>query len=105
MDAIILLSVFVICLALPFALAGLWLWFWFWVAMAATLGIFEGIAYWKTGKTLSKLFWNWKDKNPKKKWFLFAGMVAFWTYLLLHLYLRIALAITTTFTLLKDKII
>jgi hypothetical protein len=79
--------------------------FWFWIGMAIILAIFEGISYLKTGRTLSQLFWKWKDENPKNKWWLLAGMIIFWTYLMLHLYLQIGLAIVTTFTLIKDGIL
>jgi hypothetical protein len=95
MDAIILIAVFIITLALPFAFAGLWWWFWFWISLAALLGIFELAAYLKTKKTLSQLFWDWKDNHSVGKWWILAGLIGFWTYFLLHLYFKLGLLIAT----------
>ena len=86
MDAIIILIVFVVCLALPFYLAKLMYWFWFWVSLAITLGIIEYIAH-KQGDTLTKRFRAWADDHPRVKYFILAGMIAFWAYLLGHLFL------------------
>lgn len=89
MDAVILMVVFVVCLALPFALAKLWLWFYFWLALAVTLAIFELVSYLTTKKTLSQAFWKYRKEHPKAKWWLFAGMSVFWLYLLVHLFLEV----------------
>ena len=46
-----------------FALAGLPWWAAFWGALAALLGLFEALARWKTGKTLSQQFWAFHAQN------------------------------------------
>jgi hypothetical protein len=90
MDAIIILAVFLLCLGVPFALAGLWWWFIFWWFVGGLLGGYELVSKIKTGKTISQRFWDWR-KDPKtpawKKWLIGVGMVGFWGYLLGHLYL------------------
>ena len=90
MDGVIVVAVFLICLGIPFGLAGLWWWFIFWWIIGGTLAVTELIAKLTTGKTISQMFWIWR-KNPTipawKKWLIFGGMVAFWSYLLLHLFL------------------
>jgi hypothetical protein len=89
MDAIVLILA-LLALAVPFVLAKLWWWFWFWIVLAGVLAIFEGLAFFITGKTISQQFWAWrKDPNTPawKKWLIFGGMIAFWIYLLCHLFL------------------
>lgn len=89
MDALKLIAVFILFLALPFYLAHLMWWFWFWVGLAVLLGIFEAASAIKNKRTLSQLFWKWKDENPKAKWFVVGGMALFWAYLLAHLIYKI----------------
>ena len=91
MDAVLLILAFALFLLLPFAIAKLWMWFWFWVTIGVSLSIFEIIAYLKTKKTLSQQFWSWiaDDTIPKwKKIIIFIGMVGFWGFLLIHLFVR-----------------
>jgi len=89
MDAILLILA-LLALAVPFIIAKLWWWMWFWFVLAAVLAIVEGVAFLVTGKTISQQFWAWR-KNPNtpawQKWAIFGGMVAFWIYLLCHLFL------------------
>ena len=88
MDAIAVIAVMLL-LTGTFYVAGLTWWVWFWLSIAAVLGIFEGLSYWKTGKTISQQFWAWR-KNPAtpvwQKWAIGGAMVIFWTYLILHLF-------------------
>ena len=89
MDAILLILA-LLAVSVPFVIAKLWWWFWFWIALSGVLSIFELVAFLKTGKTISQQFWAWKkDPNTPKwqKWLIFGGMVAFWIYLLAHLFL------------------
>ena len=88
MDAVILILA-LLALTIPFAIAGLWWWFWLWVAIAGVLGITELLAALITGKTISQRFWAWrKDPNTPnwQKWLILGGMIAFWAYLLIHLF-------------------
>ena len=89
MDAVIIIAVFLICLGVPFALAGLWWWFVFWWIIGGTLALTELIAKLTTGKTISQMFWVWR-KNPVtptwKKVLILIGMIVFWVYLLAHLF-------------------
>jgi len=89
MDAIIILVVFGLGVLLPFYLFKLWWWFWFWVTIATALAIFELVCFLKTGKTISQRFWAWRKNHPLGKWIVLAGLIAFWTYLILHLFLEI----------------
>ena len=88
MDAVVLILA-LLALSVPFVLAKLWWWFWFWIALAVVLAVFELVAFIVTGKTISQQFWAWKniETNRWKKWFIFWGMIAFWIYLLCHLFL------------------
>jgi len=90
MDAIIVLGVFLCFLGIPFALSGLWWWFVFWWVIGITLALTELIAKIKTGNTISKMFWLWKDNPDTPRWkvkLVLAGMALFWGYLLGHLFL------------------
>ena len=90
MDAIIVIAVFLLCLGVPYAIAGLWGWFAFWWVIGITLAIAELISKITTGNTLSKRFWIWKDKPETPRWkvkLVFVGMFCFWTYLMGHLFL------------------
>lgn len=86
MDAVIIIVVYGLCLLLPFWLMGLMWWFWFWAGLAVLLGVFEYIAHKKTGQTLTRKFKVWRKTNPEKQWWIFGGMVLFWTYLIYHLF-------------------
>lgn len=89
MDAIVLILA-LLALAVPFIIAKLWWWVAFWVMLSACLGVFELISFLRTGKTISQQFWAWrKDPNTPAwlKWSVFGGMIAFWAYLLCHLFL------------------
>jgi len=89
MDAVIVLIVFLVCLGIPFAIGGLWWWFGFWWVIGGALALTEYIAKVITGNTISKQFWIWKETaSPVKKYSILAGMVAFWGYLLGHLFLH-----------------
>jgi len=88
MDAILLILA-LLAVSVPFIIAGLWWWFWFWIALSIVLAIFELSAFLVTGRTISQQFWNWRKNvaKPWQKWLIFGGMVAFWIYLLTHLFL------------------
>jgi hypothetical protein len=88
MDAVVLILA-LLAVAVPFALAKLWWWVIFWGSLAIVLAIFELVAFLVTGKTMSQQFWAWvrSSATPKwLKWFVFCGMLAFWAYLLFHLF-------------------
>ena len=87
MDAVKILAVFLICLGVPFALAGLWWWFVFWWFVGGLLATYELVSKLCTGKTISQRFWDYRKTAPRwKLWLIGVGMILFWSYLLLHLY-------------------
>lgn len=86
MDAVVLV-IALLMLAVPFVLAKLWWWVAFWGALAIVLIIFEIAAKIITGKTISQQFWAWRETAPKwLKWLIGGGMIAFWAYLIWHLF-------------------
>ena len=89
MDALVLLLTFAFLL-IPFILAKLWWWVVFWCVIAVALALFELVAFLVTKKTISQQFWAWVRKTETPFWkkaLVFAGMSAFWIYLLCHLFL------------------
>ena len=88
MDAILLILA-LLALSVPFIIAKLWWWVGFWICLSIVLAIFELIAYLVTGKTISQMFWYWRKNiaKPWQKWLIFGGMIAFWAYLLCHLFI------------------
>ncbi len=88
MDAIKLIVLFVLGLALPAALFGNWPWFLVWTSIALVVVLAELINYLIYKKTISKEFWLWKEEHPKVKWIALGGYVLFFGYLALHLWLH-----------------
>jgi len=89
MDAVLLILA-ILALCVPFALAKLWWWVYFWAGLSALLGILELTSFLVTGKTISQQFWKWRKDpaTPKwQKWLIFGGMIAFWVYVICHLFL------------------
>jgi len=78
---IIMLSFWIV----PWFVVGLNLWGWFFVCVAILLGIFEFISYKKTGKTLSRTFWDFMKKNPKTGMVILGSITIGWCILILHL--------------------
>ena len=91
-DAIKLIIIFLCTLGIPFLIIKLFWWFWFWVAIAVVLTVTELGAKKLTGKTISTKYWDWR-KDPRttlwQKVMIVTGMIAFWTYLILHLLFEI----------------
>ena len=89
MDAIVLIVIFAIFIV-PWIIAKLWWWVGFWCVIAAVLAITELVSFLVTKKTISQRFWAWR-KNPNtpawQKWLILGGMLAFWGYLICHLFL------------------
>lgn len=89
MDAVVLILA-ILALCVPFAIAKLWWWVGFWVGLSVLLGIIEAAAFFITGKTISQKFWAWRrdPATPKwLKWTVLGGMIGFWIYVVLHLFL------------------
>jgi hypothetical protein len=88
MDAILLILA-LLSVSVPFLIAKLYWWFWFWIILSGVLALFELAAFIVTKKTISQQFWAWRknEAKPWQKWLIFGGMVAFWVYLLSHLFL------------------
>ena len=87
MDAVLLLVVYGVCLILPFCLAKLWFWVIFWGILGILLAIMELVCFLMTKKTLSQNFWAWVKQPGRMRWWLLAGMAAFWLFLLGHLFI------------------
>ena len=88
MDAILLILA-LLSLAVPFVLVKLWWWVGFWIILALVLAIVELAAKIITGKTISQQFWAWRknESKPWQRWLILGGMIAFWIYLLTHLFI------------------
>ena len=88
MDAILILLVFGL-MVVPWIIFNLWGWVWFWVAIGLVLAISELISYIRTGKTLSQTFWAWrKQAKVWQKILILVGMIGFWAFLVIHLFLQ-----------------
>lgn len=91
MDAVKFMFAFVAIFG-PFIYAEkLGMWCWAWVTIALTIIGYEiyGVFFSRKKKTISRQFWEFKDKNPGKAALCILGMIVFWTYLCLHLWFRI----------------
>ena len=90
MDAVKLIGLFILCLAVPFALAGMWIWFWIWTSIAFLIGVWEayGVFISKSKKTVSRQFWEFIEKHKTAKWVLLAGYIGFFGYLAGHLWFK-----------------
>lgn len=88
MDAVLLILA-LLSISIPFIIAKLWWWVGFWITLSIVLAIVELAAKIITGKTISQQFWKWRKEEAKwwQKWLILGGMVAFWIYLLCHLFL------------------
>ncbi len=60
MDALVAVAA-VAALVYGFRKVGLWKWFW--LGLAGYLGVFELVAKWTTGKTLSQQFWAYSTQH------------------------------------------
>lgn len=74
-----------ICLVVSCIFAGLWWWFWLAFAICAVVVIFELLAIKKTGKTLSKMIWDWGKENKAKAFTLIGVFSLFGLVLMYHL--------------------
>lgn len=52
-------------------------WAFAFITITSTIGIFEGLSYCITGKTISQHWWVWSQENPKMMWWSLGGLVAF----------------------------
>jgi len=74
------------CLILPFVLAQLWFWVAFFGAVLALFGVFEVLAYIRTGRTLSQQVGDYGKKHPLRRNLMLGSMLIGWLLLLWHLY-------------------
>jgi len=70
---------------IPAALFGMWWIFWVFMLFGICFGAMEGIAVWKTKKTVSQHFWEFAQKHPIKAKIILGGMLISWFALLAHL--------------------
>lgn len=89
MDAIKIIGIYGIFVALPFYLVGLMWWFWFWVVLGLVVALAELLVKLVKGKTLSQRFWAWAKQNPWREIYVLASLTVFYVYLLLHLWIRL----------------
>lgn len=89
MDAVKFLFAFLFVI-IPFAIAKLWIWVFAWFAVALVIIGFElyGVFVSKPKKTISRQFWEFREKHPWLSVFCVTGWLAFAVYLGLHLLFR-----------------
>jgi len=89
MDALKFLVTFSL-LIIPFAIAKLWIWVICWVTL---LVFFIAVEIYSVfiakKKTISRQFWEYKEKHPKVALACVLGWVAFSSYLAVHLWFRV----------------
>ena len=69
----------------PSALVGQWWLFSVFCVFFVIFGIIEGIAVWKTKKTVSQHFWAYSKEHKLGAILVLAGMSIAWIALILHL--------------------
>lgn len=62
--ALICLIVFDIALLLTLAYFKIWYWLFFFVTITSTVGVFEGLAYTTTGRTISQQYYKFRQEHP-----------------------------------------
>lgn len=55
----------VVITTVPWFIAGLNIWGWLFVVIFGIVGLFEGYSVWKNDKTISQLFWKFREEHPK----------------------------------------
>lgn len=83
-DAVIAV-IAVVILVLPFALARLWHWVGLILSIAGVVALWEGIAIWSSGLTVSKQFWAFSLAHPILAWGMLGLLGVAWVGFLLHL--------------------
>jgi len=69
----------------PAAIAGQWWLFSVFVVFFASFGVVEGIAVWKTGRSVSQKFWDYSKEHKVGAWLVLGSMLLGWLGLLWHL--------------------
>ena len=94
-SSILEVTIMLIFLVVPWVwfgiITGWWFWLWFWVTMGVALGVWELIAKWKTGKTLSQQFqaMTKEDPNARLKMLIITVLVNIgWLTLWYHLWAK-----------------
>jgi uncharacterized membrane protein YbhN (UPF0104 family) len=89
----IFISVFLLLLTIPPLIFKLWAWVWTMTIFSIVLGVIEGFSKIKTGKTISRHFWDWmsfkkedgKQPNKLKAWIVLTCWQLAWWLLMVHL--------------------
>ena len=84
LETISLIAMLVFLIA-PWFLAGLNIWGWLFVCVAALVIGFEIYSTIKNDKTISKIFWEFKEKHPRTAWAVFGAASIGWLLLGIHL--------------------
>jgi hypothetical protein len=72
-------------LIVPWFIAGLNIWGWMAVCVAALVICFEIYSIIKNDKTISRIFWEYKEKHPIAAWIVFGIASIGWILLGYHL--------------------
>lgn len=73
-------------ITVPWFAFGLFIWGLYFVSLVVLLGITETYSVKHYGKTISRLFWEFKSKNPKKAYLIGGSLTVAWGILMLHLF-------------------
>ena len=82
---VISLIVMMGCLIAPWFIAGLNIWGWFAVCVAAVTIGFEIYSVIKNDKTISQIFWEFRDEHPVYAWIVFLIASLGWIILGYHI--------------------
>jgi hypothetical protein len=83
-EAISLAAMFIMFI-IPWFIAGLYIWGWLFVALCSLVGIWEAYSVIKNNKTISRIFWEFRDEHPKTAYGVLCGISIGWILLIVHL--------------------
>ena len=75
----------VVITIVPWFLAGLNIWGWLFTVIFGVVGLFEAYSVHKNDKTISQLFWKFRDEHPKSAYAVLASVSVGWILLIVHL--------------------
>lgn len=81
---------FIVLMALlitvPWFACGLTIWGMYFVGLVALLTLTEWYSVKHSGKTISRIFWEFKNDHPQKAWVIGGSLSVAWGLLMLHLF-------------------
>ena len=69
----------------PWFIVGLNIWGWLFACAGILVGIWEAYSTIKNDKTISQIFWDYRDENPVKAYVVLGFASLGWVLLILHL--------------------